>query len=219
MQPLSAGTYDLGTIGSEWRTFYANTSILLGTTAGTAINMNFDGKVGLGITTGSISGKNVIAIKSNTVPSTYPTDAIQICAADYAAGDARLRVYGENAALPVILGGYSVLSGRQVVAKTADYTIQIGESNTCFTNKGASGAVIFTLPPTGTVESYNYDFFRVANQSFTVQCPPGVVIRVGASASSAGGTVTLDAVGSGLQIVQVDASLWYGYTVGAVTFA
>ncbi len=180
---------------------------------------NSNGNFGVGTSTFGTSAAKVVAISSGTAPTSYPADAIQLMSADYAAGDSRLRIYSENGAQPVVIGGNAILSGRQVIAKTADYTIQYADSNTVFTNTGASGAVIFTLCPTGVIENYTLQFFRVANQSFTIQCPPGVIIRVGASATSAGGTVTLDAVGSGLWIIQVDSSVWYGYTVGAVTFA
>ena len=69
VQPGTSGAYDLGTIGSEWRSFYANTSFLIGTTATTAINANYDGKLGFGTTTGAMSGTNVIALRNGTAPS------------------------------------------------------------------------------------------------------------------------------------------------------
>ena len=140
-------------------------------------------------------------------------------AKDYAAGDSRWHFYSENAAYPVVIGGYAVLSGRQVVAKTSNYQLLPSESNTVFTNSGASGAVSLNLPGTGVIENYTYEFLRVANQNFTITMPLGTIVQVGSSVTSAGGSITLDAVGARLRVVQVGPSLWMGDLTGAATFA
>lgn len=60
----------------------------------------------------------------------------------------------------------------RVVAKTADYTVTAArDSNgTVFTNRGASGTVIFTLPPPSSVYAgWNYDFRAYADQTITVK--------------------------------------------------
>lgn len=188
---------------------------LTGPSGAIAASNNF----GVGQESFGASAAKVLAIGTGTAPTTYPADAIQLCSQDYAAGDARLRVYSENGALPVIIGGNAVLAGRQVVAKTANYVVQIGESNTVFTNRGAAGSVTFTSSGTGVVESYTFEFIRVANQPLVIQLNPGEIIQIGASVTSAGGSVTLDAVGSRLRIVQVGTSLWMGDLTGAATFA
>lgn len=59
-----------------------------------------------------------------------------------------------------------------VVAKTADYTIVTGTdpSGTLFTNRGAVGAVNFTLPaPTPAIAGTYYEFLGVADQSILVK--------------------------------------------------
>jgi hypothetical protein len=59
-----------------------------------------------------------------------------------------------------------------VVAKTADYTIKppMDRDGTLFTNRGATGAVIFTLPAPGeAVKGYRYNFLTVADQDVTVK--------------------------------------------------
>lgn len=57
-----------------------------------------------------------------------------------------------------------------VVAKTAAYTIVPGDPcGTLFTNRGAVGAVIFTLPdPTAVAAGTWYDFLGVAGQNMSV---------------------------------------------------
>lgn len=54
-----------------------------------------------------------------------------------------------------------------VVAKTADYTVTEADNGTLFTNRGASGAVIFTLPVTPK-KGLRYGFHVVADNSVTV---------------------------------------------------
>lgn len=55
------------------------------------------------------------------------------------------------------------------VAKTSDYTIKARDCGTVFTNRGASGAVAFTLP---AVEAgLHYWFVGIANQNISIAAP------------------------------------------------
>jgi hypothetical protein len=58
----------------------------------------------------------------------------------------------------------------RVVAKTASYSIESRKdrSGTIFTNRGASGAVTFTLPPASRCQGWEYTFVGVANQNIIV---------------------------------------------------
>jgi len=56
---------------------------------------------------------------------------------------------------------------RKTVAKTADYTITTADRNCRFTNAGAAGAVIFTLPATARL-GLEYWFNVVADQTLTI---------------------------------------------------
>lgn len=65
---------------------------------------------------------------------------------------------------------------RRVVPKTADYTINPASSldapGTVFTNRGAGGAVNFTLPaPTRKTLGWWYRFKCVVDQTITVTAP------------------------------------------------
>lgn len=56
-----------------------------------------------------------------------------------------------------------------IEAKTASYTIVPGDIGKLFTNRGASGAVTFTLPVVANLTSgWWCEFFVVANQSFVI---------------------------------------------------
>lgn len=57
----------------------------------------------------------------------------------------------------------------QIVAKTADYQIVPGDIGKLFTNRGASGAVVFTLPVVADLTAgWWCEFFVAANQSFAI---------------------------------------------------
>lgn len=56
-----------------------------------------------------------------------------------------------------------------VAAKTADYTITDADDGKLFTNRGAAGAVIFTLPAvTAARKGMTVYFFVVADQNVTI---------------------------------------------------
>lgn len=56
---------------------------------------------------------------------------------------------------------------RRAVAKTADYTVTAADRNTLFTNSGAAGAVVFTLPATAAL-GLEYWFYVETDQTVTV---------------------------------------------------
>jgi len=56
-----------------------------------------------------------------------------------------------------------------VSAKTASYQVLNSDIGVIFTNRGASGAVTFTLPPTADLPTgWWCEFFVVENQSFAI---------------------------------------------------
>jgi hypothetical protein len=62
-------------------------------------------------------------------------------------------------------------------AKTADYTVTSADDRVLFTTKGASGAVIFTLPaPTLALKGMLVGFFSEANQNMTINCASNDVL-------------------------------------------
>lgn len=56
---------------------------------------------------------------------------------------------------------------RNVVAKTANYTVTTDDHGTLFTNRGAAGAVTFTLPATA-YKGLRFAFYVVADQNVVV---------------------------------------------------
>lgn len=118
------------------------------------------------------------------------------------------------------VSGTSGFSGanltRTVSAKTIDYTVTTNDSDTLFVNAGAGSGITFTMPTPAV--GLTYEFCRTDNQIFTIDVGGAVVIRIGASASSAGGNITLDAVGSRVRLVAVSTVLWIGDLTGTVSF-
>jgi len=106
--------------------------------------------------------------------------------------------------------------GRAVTAKTSGYSVVVNDSNTFFTNTGAGGSVTFTLPT--PVVGMMYEFYRDANQTVVIDVSTGVTIQVGASTTTSGGDVTLDAVGSSIRITAISTTQWVGSSVGTLTF-
>lgn len=62
---------------------------------------------------------------------------------------------------------FQPMGWRDIQAKTASYTVTAADNGTLFTNRGAAGAVNFTLPATPT-KGLRYGFFVVADQNVTV---------------------------------------------------
>lgn len=57
-------------------------------------------------------------------------------------------------------------------AKTGDYTILVGDCGVIFTNRGAAGAVNFTLPTTsGIATGWHCWIYVVADQNVTITAP------------------------------------------------
>lgn len=61
-----------------------------------------------------------------------------------------------------------------VLAKTADYTVLVGDNNKIFTNQGATGIVIFTLPT--VARGLRYRFFAEADFDMRVASAVGDII-------------------------------------------
>lgn len=109
-----------------------------------------------------------------------------------------------------------LLVGRVVVAQTGTYSVLASDTNTFFTNTGDADGSTLTLPT--PVVGLTYEFYRDANQTVTIDIGGAVTIQVGASVTTGGGNVTLDAVGSRLRIVAISTTQWVGDLSGTATF-
>lgn len=108
---------------------------------------------------------------------------------------------------------------RQVIAKTADYTVTTTDNNTIFTNKGAAGAVNFTLPT--IAKGLRYRFFVEADQNVTVTAATAdtLVVFNDAAADSIAFSTANEKVGGCIEVFSnSDASKWLVFVMlGAET--
>lgn len=96
-----------------------------------------------------------------------------------------------------------------VTAKTADYTVLAGDSGTVFTNTGASGTVVFTLPASPTAGLW-YEFHITAAQSVDIKTGTAVLIYANAAATTATtGKLTKNIVGTVIQL-KYNGVAWMG---------
>jgi hypothetical protein len=99
---------------------------------------------------------------------------------------------------------------RRIVAKTADYTVSPAKSDrshTRFTNRGASGAVNFTLPTLGSGQfiGLEYQFQGVADQTITVTAASGKAVCFNNAAAT-----SLACSTSGQKIGALIVAVWDG---------
>jgi len=103
-------------------------------------------------------------------------------------------------------------------AQRIDHTLINTESGTLFTNEGATGTVILTLPAAAI--GLEYEFYIQANQTFTITAGSGDTIRSGTNVSTAAGTVSNNTVGNMIRIVAINSTEWIARTItGTWTFA
>lgn len=115
-----------------------------------------------------------------------------------------------------LLGGFKASA---IAEKTANYQIltTADPSGTLFTNRGAGGAVTFTLPAvTPALAQTYYDFVGVANQTFTVAGAAASVVTFNNAAATSVACSTAGAkIGAHIRAV-CDGTSWNvnGDTVG-----
>jgi hypothetical protein len=98
---------------------------------------------------------------------------------------------------------------RDVVAKTANYTVLAADNGALFTNQGAAGAVTFTLPT--IAKGLRYRFFVEAGQNVIVAAAAGdtLVVFNDAAADSIAFQTAAELIGGGLEVVaNADATKW-----------
>lgn len=105
--------------------------------------------------------------------------------------------------------GYLAGAGNRISAKTANYTVRESDNGTLFTNKGATGAVTFTLPATAK-RGLEYTFYVVADQNVTITAGTvgTLVVQDNAAADSLAINTADELIGTGIRVVG-DGALWY----------
>lgn len=116
-------------------------------------------------------------------------------------------------------GSYGAfMGGRPRTARTADLTLDAIESGRCYTNAGAAGTVVLTLPPAVLTAGYGPEFLFVvhAAQTLRIKCAGTDVLRSGASATTAGGQMESNAVGFTALVTCSLTGVWTAIIAGAL---
>ena len=94
------------------------------------------------------------------------------------------------------------------VVKTADYTVVAADSGYQFTTRGASGAVIFTLPTT-IPAGFRARFYSEANQNMAIACASKLVVTNNLTASSVTFSTSSQKIGASVEVVANDDQTKY----------
>lgn len=101
----------------------------------------------------------------------------------------------------------TLVSKRTITAKTADFTVTTATTGTVvFTNTGAGGAVVFTLPTAAA--GLTYTFYVDAAQTLEVLAGASTTIRVGGNVSGAAGNITNAVLGGSVTLVAISTTQW-----------
>jgi hypothetical protein len=102
-------TTDTNTQPIELKTYNGSVGYIAFSPRGTErVRIDISGNVIIGATAAGTSAAKVLAMALGTAPTSTVADVIQVVVQDYAAGDARLYVYGEASLSPVVLGNGTV---------------------------------------------------------------------------------------------------------------
>lgn len=78
--------------------------------------------------------------------------------------------------------------------------------NKIFTNEGATGVVIFELPPASA--GLTYTFVSQNSNNITIQAAIGNTLQIGLNVSAPGGLISTTDVGSSIELVAINSTEW-----------
>jgi hypothetical protein len=129
----------------------------------------------------------------------------------YPSGENLLPIVASGVTMAIPLSGVSTfisVSGNlnTVITKNVNYNVSPSETNSCFTNEGATTGITFTLPL--AVKDLNYTFFLQNNNQVAVQAANGNTIRIGLDVTSGGGSIVSFNIGSSIKLVAINSTEW-----------
>jgi hypothetical protein len=156
------------------------------------------------------------AVNSTTTDSTG-LYSFYVDYSDYAAGTQfRLTIsksgydsvtYDEVECIPLL----SSPTTRTVTAKTADYAVLAADMDKVFTNTGASGAVVFTLPEASTVIGESVYFVVTVAQNLDVN-PADATDQILGLTNAAGDALRNATIGGVVGLMSVGDDAWVATT-------
>lgn len=107
-----------------------------------------------------------------------------------------------------INSNFGILDGTfNVLPKTANYSVTEADFGTTFTNGGASGTVIFSLPV--PVAGMEFTFMIYASHTVEILAAGGTAINIGSGSSSSGGNASANTVGYSLTLKAISNTNWF----------
>jgi hypothetical protein len=162
-----------------------------------------EAKIGItgGVATG-FGGISFVAQSSNPGAGGDPTFWV-----DDSSGSPYLLIYTDDAGTDYDLTFATGTSYQLAVSnKTTNYNVLDADNNTLFTNNGATGTVILTLPTAAADKIY--EFGVKTNQILRVQANTGDTIRQDGFVTAANGYFESDVVGNVIKLVAIDNTEW-----------
>lgn len=114
-------------------------------------------------------------------------------------------ITGDTSTGPILVNkslGYSV----PISNNTTNVSVTFTQSNYVFTNSGASGAIVYTLPV--ATAGAQYGFYIKAGQQVTITAASGGYIKYGTISTSSGGSFSSSTIGNYLKILAISTSEW-----------
>jgi hypothetical protein len=101
-------------------------------------------------------------------------------------------------------------AGREVIARTADLTLTAADTGKLYTNTGAAGTVVLTLPAATLTNNVGPEFFFCvrAAQTLRITAGAGDVINRASAATAAGGNISSNTVRSCIRLTVSAAGFW-----------
>ena len=158
---------------------------------------------------------------SGRTAKTTPVDADNFLLGDSADSNKTKKVTWAN--IKATLALVFRLSTRTISAKTADYSVVIGDDYKIFTNTGAGGTVKFTLPASAGCTAGKTKFRFVAMDAQIIQIEPpgsdtlGIYNERDSSPSTASSGNPVGTAGTGFEYMDalyMGSGIWHGMGVG-----
>jgi hypothetical protein len=100
-----------------------------------------------------------------------------------------------------------IISSYIIAPKAATpYTVLSTESNTVFTNEGATAKIVFNLPT--AVAGLTFTLFVQDTDGIDITAASGDTIRFNTTVTAAAGTITSTTIGSSITLVAINATEW-----------
>jgi hypothetical protein len=108
----------------------------------------------------------------------------------------------------ITLANLGDVPGQGAVANHAtSYSVQLADTGTVFTNFGALGTVIFTLPTPGAF-LLNYTFIVIAAQTLEILLPGGTFMYFGGQESASGGNMQSSTPGCAASLTAISTTIY-----------